>query len=110
MNLDVGNYYILWIHSSTGPKSLAIKRIQLVNTHRKITRSYVPYDPKLKIGGKEMPFIQQVPMKFLDGEIYKDLSDSEVRATVSAKFKDLLKKTNHDKVNNIVKLWIMRTM
>ena len=37
-------------------------------------------------------------MKFLDAEIYKDLSDSEVRATVSAKFKDLLlEKTDWDK-------------
>ena len=38
--------------------------------------------------------------------IYKDLSDSEVRATVSAKFKDLLEKTDRDNVNNIGKLWI----
>ena len=35
-----------------------------------------------------------------------DLSDSEVRSTVSAKFKDLLEKTNQDKVNNKGKLWI----
>ncbi len=38
------------------------------------------------IGGKEMPFIHQALMRFLGEEIYKDLSDSEVRATVSAKF------------------------
>ena len=45
-------------------------------------------------------------MRFLGEENYKDLSDSEVRATVSANFMDLLEKTDHDKVNNIGKLWI----
>ena len=38
--------------------------------------------------------------------IYKDLSDSEVRAKVYAKFNGLLEKTDRDKVNNIGKLWI----
>ena len=87
-------------------RSLAMRRIQLVNTQGKTTRSYVPYDPKLKIGGKEMPFIHQAPMRFLGEEIYQDLSDSEVRAKVCAKFKGLLEKTDRDKVNNIGKLWI----
>ena len=86
--------------------SLAMKRMPLVNAQGKTTRSYVPYDPKLEIAGKEMPFIHQAPMRFLGEEIYKDLSDSEVRATVSAKFMDLLEKTDHDRVNNIGKLWI----
>ena len=53
-----------------------------------------------------MPFIHQAPMRFLGEEIYKDLSDSEVRAKVCAKFKGLLEKTDRDKVNNIGKLWI----
>ena len=72
--------------------SLAMKRISLVNAQVKTTRSYMLYDPKLKLAGKEMPFIHQAPMRFLGGwrsiqrpqcgeAIYKDLSDSEVRTT-----------------------------
>ena len=74
----------------------------MVNAQGNTTRSYVPYDPKLKAAGEEMPFIHQAPMRFLGQGIYKDLSDTEVRAMVSAKFKDLLEKTNR----NIGKLWI----
>ena len=87
-------------------RSLAMKRMQLVNTQGKTSRSYVPYDPKLKIAGKEIPFIHQAPMRFLGEEIYKDLSDSEVRRAVEEKLMDLMVKTNRDRVNNIGKLWI----
>ena len=87
-------------------RSLAMKMMPLVNAQGKTTRSYVPYDPKPKIAGKEMPFIYQAPMRFFGEEIYMDLSDSEVRATVSAKFMDLLEKTDRDKVNHKGKLWI----
>ena len=65
---------------------------------------YVAYDPNLKLAVKEVPFIHQTPFRFLGKEIYKDLSDLEVRATVSmvsAKFIDLLEKTDRDKVSNI---------
>ena len=37
-----------------------------------------------------MPFIHQAPIIFFGEEIYKDLGDSKVRATLSAKFMDLL--------------------
>ena len=50
---------------------------------------------------------KQKPAIFLEcswvKEIYKDLSDSEVRATASANFKALLEKVDRDKVNNIGK-------
>ena len=45
-------------------------------------------------------------MRFLGQEIYKDLSDKEVRVKVEAKLKHLLQKTDTDKVNSIGKLWI----
>ena len=67
------------------------------------TRSYVSYDSKLKGAVK---FIHQISIRCLCEEIFKDLSDSEVRARVSAKFKDLLGKNDVDKVNNIGVLWI----
>ena len=57
------------------------------NIQGKTTRSYVPYDAKLKTAGQELPFIL-----FVGEEIYKGLGDSEVRATISTKFKDLLEK------------------
>ena len=50
-----------------------------------------------------MSFINQAPMKFLGEEMYKDLSDSEVRATVSAKFKDLGSK-QHMKIVDLYKI------
>ena len=49
-------------------RSLAMKRMALVNAQRKTTRSSVPYDPKLKIAGKEMPFIHQAHMWVLGEE------------------------------------------
>lgn len=87
-------------------RSLAMKKTQLENAQGKITRPYLPYDPKLKIDGKEIPFIHQASMRFLGIEIYKDLNDKEVRKMVSVKFEDLMERTNNDKVNNIGKLWI----
>ena len=45
-------------------------------------------------------------MRFLGQEIYKDLSDKEVRAKVDTKLKNLLQKTDRDQVNSIGKLWI----
>ena len=66
----------------------------------------MPYVSKLKVAGKEIPFIHQASMRFIGEELYQDLSDSEVRATVSVKFKNLLEKIDHDKVFNNGILWI----
>jgi len=45
-------------------------------------------------------------MRFLDQEIFKDLSDKEVRTEVECKLKSLLEKVQQDPVNSIGKLWL----
>ena len=68
--------------------------------------TYTPYDPQLQIGGKEIPLIHQSPMRFLGQEIFKDLSDKEIRSGVESKLKDLLVKVDKDNVNSIAKMWM----
>ena len=86
-------------------RSLAMKRMQLVNTQGKITG---PTCHMTQISELEERRCHS-SIKLLGGEIYKDLSDSEARAKVQSKFNDLLEKTNRDKVNSIGKLCIYKT-
>ena len=54
-------------------RSLAMKKSATVRTNGRTSATYTPYDPQLQIGGKEIPFIHQSPMRFLGQEIFKDL-------------------------------------
>ena len=87
-------------------RSLAMKKTRVPQPRGKVSTPYTPYDPQLCIDGKEIPFIHQTAMRFLGQEIYKDLSDKEVKAKVETKLKNLLQKTDRDQVNSIGKLWI----
>ena len=87
-------------------RSLAMKKSATVRTNGRTSATYTPYDPQLQIGGKEIPFIHQSPMRFLGQEIFKDLSDKEIRSGVESKLKDLLVKVDKDNVNSIAKMWM----
>ena len=44
--------------------------------------------------------------RFLGQEIFKDLSDKEIRSGVDSKMKELLVRVDEDNVNSIAKMWM----
>ena len=87
-------------------KSLAMKKISMTKQNGKVSKVYTPYDAQLSIEGQEIPFIHHKSMRFLGQEIFKDLSDKDVRTQVETKMMNLLERTDRDSVNNIGKMWI----
>ena len=87
-------------------RSQVMKKSDAVRTNGRTSTTYTPYDPQLQIGGKEIPFIHQSSMRFLSQEIFKDLSDKEIRSGVESKLINLLLTVDKDNVNSIAKLWI----
>ena len=75
-------------------RSLAMKKSDIVSTNERTSTTYTPHDP------------QQSSMRFLGQEIFKNLSDKEIRSGVESKLKDLLARVDKDNVNSIAKLWM----
>nr|XP_054769560.1 uncharacterized protein LOC129277399 [Lytechinus pictus] len=87
-------------------KSLAMKNTMVTQQNGRRSAQYTPYDAQLCIDGQEIPFIHHTSMRYLGQEIFKDLSDREVRTQVGSKLKNLLDRTDRDPIDNIGKMWI----